>query len=268
MTKTPAIDIDLFWAKLRKEARALAKSEPMTAPLLRRTILDRKDFADCLVEVLSSRLRRADGLDRAELASLFSRVLEAHPAIAASAAVDLTAAVDRDPALELLSETLLFSKGFHSLQIHRIAHVLWTSGQPIGAKMLQSAVSARFGVDIHPAAVIGHGVHVDHATGLVIGETARVGNDVSIFHGVTLGGTGKETGDRHPKVGDGVLLSAHAQLLGNIRIGRGAKIGAGAVVLTDVPPHTTYAGVPAVKVGVPRCDAPGLEMNVDFLDPA
>ena len=261
-------DSAAFWNRLRREAQRIAKEEPLLAPLMRRTILDRADFPECLAEVLSSRLRRAEDVDRRGLSDLFSATIAANPSIASNASVDLMAAVDRDPALETLCETMLFGKGFHALQIHRIAHALWKSGARMSAKLLQSAAAERYGVDIHPAAVVGHGVQIDHATGLVIGETARVGNDVSIFHGLTLGGTGKETGDRHPKVGDGVLLSAHAQLLGNIRIGRGAKIGAGAVVLTDVPPHTTFAGVPAVKVGVPDCDAPGLEMDVDFLDPA
>lgn len=197
---------------------------------------------------------------------MLHRVAQKNPSIERAAAIDLAAAFDRDPALVSLSETLLFGKGFHALELYRFSHALWNSGEVMTAKLLQSEASYRFGVDIHPAAKIGTGVHIDHATGLVVGETATIGNNVSIFHGVTLGGTGKETGDRHPKVGDGVLLSAHAQLLGNIRIGKGSKIGAGAVVLTDVPPHTTFAGVPAVRAGIPDCPAPGLEMNVDFLE--
>lgn len=254
------------WSQLLREAKELSEREPQIASLFRLFLSEKNSFGEALIALLASRLKSAGVFDQKALSELLSRVARAHPSIERSAATDLSAAFDRDPALEFLGETLFFGKGFHALQLYRFSHALWTSGELMTAKLIQSEVSYRFGVDIHPAAQIGSGVHIDHATGLVIGETAKVGNDVSIFHGVTLGGTGKESGDRHPKVGDGVLLSAHAQLLGNIRIGKGAKIGAGAVVLTDVPPHSTFAGVPAVKVGIPSCAAPGIEMNIDFLD--
>ena len=159
---------------------------------------------------------------------------------------------------------MLFFKGFQGLQAYRVAHALWCENRPFPAKMLQSIISRKFGMDIHPAARIGHGLLVDHATNIVIGETAVVGNNVSILHGVTLGGTGNEIGDRHPKVESGDMLGAHAQLLGNIRIGSGAKVGAGAVVVNDVVPHTTVAGVPAVQVGHPHDEMPSFNMQQDF----
>ena len=170
----------------------------------------------------------------------------------------------RDPACTGYLEPLLLFKGFQGLQAYRVAHVLWEEDRQFPAKMLQNIISRKFGMDFHPAAKIGHGILVDHATNIVIGETAVVGNNVSFLHGVTLGGTGNEVGDRHPKIGNGVMLGAHAQLLGNIHIGDCAKIGAGAVVLTDVPPHTTYAGVPAVEVGHPDDETPSFNMQQDF----
>ncbi|NND69077.1 MAG: serine O-acetyltransferase, partial [Halioglobus sp.] len=158
----------------------------------------------------------------------------------------------------------LYFKGFHALQTHRVAHCLWQNGRESLALFFQNRMSAEFGVDIHPAAQLGSGILLDHATGVVIGETAVVGNNVSILQSVTLGGTGKDEGDRHPKIGDGVLISAGAKILGNIRVGEGAKIGAGSVVLEDVPPHTTVAGVPAKIVGRPASDSPALDMDHDF----
>jgi serine O-acetyltransferase len=178
------------------------------------------------------------------------------------AAHDLTAIGARDPAAvgDLLTPFLHY-KGFHALSVHRVAHRLWQQGRQAVAHVLQARVSQVLGVDIHPAARFGHGVFIDHATGVVIGETAVVGNDVSILQGVTLGGTGKEAGDRHPKVRDGVLLGAGAKVLGNVVIGRGAKVGAGSVVLRDVPPCATVAGVPARIVGWCQDAIPALAMD-------
>ena len=165
---------------------------------------------------------------------------------------DLLAIEDRDSACTSLATPFLYFKGYHALQVHRVAHWLWKQERTPLALFLQSRVSSGFGVDIHPAARLGHGIMLDHATGVVIGETSVVGNDVSIMQEVTLGGTGKVEGDRHPKVGDGVLISSGAKILGNISIGEGAKVGAGSVVLQDVPAHTTVAGVPAKIVGRDR----------------
>jgi len=150
------------------------------------------------------------------------------------------------------------------LQIHRVGHWLWQQGRHSLALFLQSRMAQKFAIDIHPAAILGHGILLDHGSGLVVGETAVVGNRVSILQSVTLGGTGKVDGDRHPKIGDGVLISAGAKILGNIRVGEGAKVGAGSVVLKDVPPHTTVAGVPARVVGVPTSENPALDMDHDF----
>jgi serine O-acetyltransferase len=163
-----------------------------------------------------------------------------------------------------LCTPFLYFKGFHALQTHRIGHWLWNHGRESLALFFQNQMSVEFGVDIHPAARLGHGIMLDHATGVVIGETAVVGNNVSILQSVTLGGTGKDEGDRHPKIGDGVLISAGAKILGNIRVGDGAKVGAGSVVLENVPAHTTVAGVPARIVGRPSSDQPALEMDHDF----
>ena len=159
------------------------------------------------------------------------------------------------------STPLLYYKGFHALEAHRIGHLLWSQGRVELALHLQSRVSEVFAVDIHPGAQIGGGILIDHATGLVIGETAVVGDEVSLLHEVTLGGTGKQTGDRHPKIGSGVLIGAGAKILGNVVVGEGAKVAAGSMVLTDVPAHWTVAGVPAEPVGGRNESNPALEMN-------
>jgi len=177
---------------------------------------------------------------------------------------DLLAVMERDSACHELYIPFLYFKGFHALQTHRVAHWLWKSGRQPLALFFQNRMSMEFCVDIHPAAVMGSGILLDHATGLVVGETAVVGNNVSILQSVALGGTGKETGDRHPKIGNGVLISAGAKILGNIRVGEGAKVGAGSVVLEEVPPHTTVAGVPARVVGRPSSEAPALDMDHGF----
>ena len=248
---------------LRKDAAELVKTEPFSKLMLEEQILNRKNFADMLGVTLACQLA-GEVIDRTELEKMFRVMYEKYPNLLICATKDLHATVLRDPACTGPLEPLLFFKGFQGLQAYRVAHVLYEEGRHFPAKMLQSIISRKFGMDIHPAAKIGHGLLVDHATYIVIGETATVGNNVSFLHGVTLGGTGNEIGDRHPKIGNGVMLGAHAQLLGNIHIGDGAKIGAGAVVLCDVPAHTTYAGVPAVQVGHPHDDMPSFNMQQDF----
>jgi len=249
--------------ELRQAAAEMVQQEPLSKLMLEEQILNRKDFAEMLSVTLSSQLA-GEIINRTELEKLFGEMYISHPDLLTSATKDLRATVLRDAACNNYLEPLLFFKGFQGLQAYRVAHLLWENGRPFPAKMLQSIISRKFGMDIHPAAKIGYGILVDHATNLVIGETATVGNNVSFLHGVTLGGTGNEEGDRHPKVGNGVMLGAHAQLLGNIHIGDGAKIGAGAVVVTDVPCHTTYAGVPAVQVGKPHDEMPSFNMQQDF----
>jgi len=181
--------------------------------------------------------------------------------IRAAIRLDLMAIVKRDPAARGLAEPFLHYKGFHALEAYRVSHWLWVAGRQPLALYYQNRISEVFAVDIHPAAKIGKGIFVDHGTSLVIGETSLVGDNVSMLHEVTLGGTGNETGDRHPKVGNGVLIGAGAKILGNVRIGDGSKVGAGSVVLDDVPPHTTVVGVPAMAVGRPRTKAPALQMD-------
>jgi len=248
---------------IREEAEVLVQKEPLSVLMLNEQILCRKSFAEMLGVTLSCQLA-GEVIDRAELEKMFGNLYEKYPELLMSAAKDLHATVLRDPACTSYLEPLLFFKGFQGLQAFRAAHILWSEDRTFPAKMLQSIISRKFGMDIHPAATIGYGILVDHATNIVIGETATVGNNVSFLHGVTLGGTGNEVGDRHPKVGNGVMLGAHAQLLGNIHIGDGAKIGAGAVVVSDVPSHTTYAGVPAVQVGRPHDEMPSFNMEQDF----
>ena len=181
-----------------------------------------------------------------------------------AAEIDIKAIRDRDPACNSFSSPLLFFKGFHALQSHRVAHWLWSQERHSLAFYFQNQISAIFGVDIHPAAALGCGIMLDHATGLVVGETAVVEEDVSILHGVTLGGTGKASGDRHPKIRRGVLIGANASIIGNVEIGEGAKVGAGSVVMETVPPHVTVAGVPAVIVGKPVGEIPAFDVDQSF----
>jgi serine O-acetyltransferase len=254
---------DPLWDRIREETFRHASEEPILASFLHATILNH----NVLERALSFHL--ANQLDSATASSLLLRevmlqALESDPTIREAVRADLQAVLDRDSACHELYIPFLYFKGFHALQTHRIAHWLWRHGRESLALFFQNRMSTCFGVDIHPAARMGKGIMLDHATGLVIGETAVVGNNVSILQSVTLGGTGKDEGDRHPKIGDGVLISAGAKILGNIRVGEGAKVGAGSVVLEEVPPHTTVAGVPAKIVGRPSCDQPALSMDHDF----
>jgi serine O-acetyltransferase len=179
---------------------------------------------------------------------------------------DIEAVTRRDPASRGISEPFLHYKGFHALESYRVSHWLWIQRREALACYMQNRISEVFSVDIHPAARIGKGIFIDHATGVVIGETSVVDDDVSLLHEVTLGGTGKTTGDRHPKIGRGVLIGAGAKILGNVKVGEGSKVAAGSVVLTDVPPHTTVAGVPAVVIGRPAVEQPSLEMDQGIAD--
>lgn len=249
--------------KIRDEAEKLLQQEPLSVLMIKEQVTSRKDFSEMLSVTLSCQLA-GEVIDRAELERMFNAIYAKYPELVMSACKDLHATVMRDPACTSYLEPMLFFKGFQGLQAYRVAHVLWEENRSFPAKMLQSIISRKFGMDIHPAATIGYGILVDHATNIVIGETAVIGNNVSLLHGVTLGGTGNEVGDRHPKLGAGVMVGAHAQLLGNIHIGDGAKIGAGAVVVSDVPAHTTYAGVPAVQVGRPHDEMPSFNMQQDF----
>ena len=253
------------WAALRNEAYAAAKSEAALASLLAAVILNHKDLGSALSYQLARKLGDQE-LRAMSLREVAEEAYAADPSIIVKAEADLRAVFERDPACKGYLQPFLFFKGFLALQTYRVAHWLHTEGRTPLAMYLQSRVSELFQVDINPAAVIGSGVFVDHGTGIVIGETAVVGDDVSMLQGVTLGGTGAERGDRHPKVGKGVLLGAGAKVLGNIKIGDYAKIASGSVVLKDVPPGCTAAGVPARLVNCPTCNEPARSMDHTLAD--
>lgn len=236
------------WETLRAEAARVVDTEPLMARYVERAVLQHASFAEALATQLAAKLGNW-ALSAEELFELVRAAQLDDPSIVSDAMADLQAIWTRDPAVDCGLTPFLYFKGYHALQWHRVAHWLWTRGRHDVAHFIQSRVSELFAVDIHPAVPMGRGVFIDHGTGVVIGETAVIGNDVSILQEVTLGGTGKEHGDRHPKVRDGVLLAAGAKVLGNIEIGRNAKVGAGSVVLKDVPSCATVAGIPARVVG-------------------
>lgn len=242
------------------EAHLVADREPALRDYVTGALLRHADFRSALAALLARKLGNHE-MTAERLNSIVREAHAADPGIVAAAVADLVAIRSRDPASGDHLNPFLYFKGYHALQWHRVAHWLWNQGRRELAHFLQSRVSEMFAVDIHPAVPVGRGVFIDHGTGIVVGETAVIGDDVSILQNVTLGGTGKERGDRHPKVRDGVLLSAGAKVLGNIEIGRGAKVGAGSVVLKDVPPCATVAGVPARIVGWCSDAVPGLAMD-------
>lgn len=258
---TPPFDL---WQTIRAEAAAAAEEEPMLASFLHLTVLRHASLYRVLAFHLSSKLSSST-MDARALYEVFLRVLEKYPSITEAVAADITACYERDPACDEYCLPLLYYKGFHAIQAHRINHHLWLDGRKTLAYFLQNRSSEIFGVDIHPAALFGQGIMIDHGTGVVIGETAVLGDDISLLHGVTLGGSGKESGDRHPKVGNGVMIGANASVLGNIRIGDGAKIGAGSVVVRDVAAHTTVVGIPAKAVGkLQNMPADDMDQNIMF----
>ncbi len=236
------------WEHMVIDARAVIARDAAMEGFMDVAVLSHDSFASALAALLARKLGDRV-MPEARLLDIVRAAMADDPLIVRSAIADLIAVVTRDPAADSCLTPFLYFKGYLSLQWHRIGHWLWKYGRHDLARFLQSRVSEAFAVDIHPAVPVGNGVFIDHATGLVVGETAVIGNDVSILQGVTLGGTGKEHGDRHPKVRDGVLLAAGATVLGNIEIGRRAKVGAGSVVLKDVPPRATVAGIPAKIIG-------------------
>ncbi len=251
---------DPIWSAIREEAEAVMRAEPALGSFIFATILSHDRLEDAVIHRLSQRLDHSD-VDAGLINRTFTGVLAEKPALADYFRADLAAVYDRDPACNRYIEPLLYFKGFHALTTHRFAHELWAAGRRDYAFYLQSQSAKMFSVDIHPAARFGKGIMFDHANGLVVGETAVVGDNCSFLHGVTLGGSGKESGDRHPKIEDNVLIGAGAKILGNIRVGRCSRIAAGSVVLNDVPPNTTMAGVPAKVVGPAGCPEPARNMD-------
>ena len=256
-------DMSLLWQRLQRLARAAAQREPLLAGIMARSVLDREDLADAMSWVVAHHL--GDALVAPEdLAARFRALHAGDEALVLAAMRDLQAVMDRDPATTEPLQPLIYYKGFKAVQAHRLGHSLWRQGAHDLALWLQSRSSEVFGVDIHPAARIGHGIMIDHAHGIVIGETCVIGNNVSMLHSVTLGGTGKEGGDRHPKIGHDVLIGAGAKILGNITVGHSSRIAAGSVVLEPVPPCKTVAGIPARIVGDAGCESPAERMEHGF----
>jgi serine O-acetyltransferase len=251
---------DPVWARLREDAARLAASEPTLASFVHATILGHERMEQALTYHLAQKLANAD-VGSLQVHEVFDDGYAGTPELGEAARADLTAIYERDPAVRTLVEPFLFFKGYQALQAYRITHWLWTSGRSALALHFQSRISEVFAVDVHPAARIGSGVMIDHGTGVVIGETAVVEDDVSLLQGVTLGGTGKQHGDRHPKVRRGVMIGAGAKVLGNTEIGAYSSIGAGSVVLKPVPPGSTAVGVPARVIGRAASEHPAQEMD-------
>jgi serine O-acetyltransferase len=252
--------IDPVWARIVEEAREAIVAEPLLGGLVHSSVLHHATLERALAYRFSLKLASIE-MPEQILREIADEAHAASPSLGEAARIDIVAIYDRDPACHRYLQPLLFFKGFQAVQAYRIAHWLWLSGRRDLAYYVQARVSEVFGVDIHPAARIGKGLMIDHAHSIVIGETAVVGDNVSMLHSVTLGGTGKEEEDRHPKIGDGVLIGAGAKILGNIRVGNCSRVAAGSVVLHEVPPCKTVAGVPARVVGEAGCDHPAISMN-------
>ncbi|MEM9715877.1 MAG: serine O-acetyltransferase [Pseudomonadota bacterium] len=252
--------IDPVWDRIVVEAKDLAELEPSMAALVQSSVIQHSSFSKALSFRLALKLASGE-MTSATLRDVIQTVYADAPSVLDAARADIVAVFDRDPACHRFIQPLLYFKGFLALQSSRIAHWLWTQGRKDMAYFIQMRTSEVFGVDIHPGAKMGQGIMIDHAHSIVIGETAVVGNNVSMLHSVTLGGTGKADGDRHPKIGDGVLIGAGAKVLGNIEIGHCSRIASGSVVLKEVPPCKTVAGVPAKIVGEAGCDQPSQTMD-------
>ncbi len=251
---------DEVFGRIRREAEAALRRESELAPFILSTVLNHSNLHGAVVHRIAARLSHQEAPGDL-IRQTYLEQIAREPSHIEAMRADLLAVLDRDPACTRLLEPLLYFKGFHALQTHRLAHALWRDGRRDFALYLQSRSSEVFQTDIHPAARIGKGVFLDHATGLVVGSTAVIEDDVSILHGVTLGGTGKAGGDRHPKIRHGVLIGAGAKIIGNIEVGHCARVAAGSVVLQPVPHNKTVAGVPARVVGDSGCAEPALDMD-------
>ncbi|SLN09644.1 Serine acetyltransferase [Roseovarius litorisediminis] len=259
-TRKKLAELDPVWGRIRAEAEDAIAHEPLLGGVIHSSILHHRSIETALAYRISLKLASSE-MPEQILREICDEAFNASPDIAMSARADIVAVNDRDPACDRFIQPLLFFKGFQAIQAYRVSHWLWTEGRRDMARFVQMRCSEVFGVDIHPGAVIGKGIMIDHAHSIVIGETAVVGDNVSMLHSVTLGGTGKEEEDRHPKIGSGVLIGAGAKVLGNIKVGNCSRVAAGSVVLEEVPPCKTVAGVPARIVGEAGCDQPSVAMD-------
>lgn len=257
--------VDPVWAQVRAEAEATVDREPELCGLVIASVLNQPSLEAAIIHRLAARLGHP-ALPADLIAQAYAAALDAEPALGACFRADIMAVADRDPACTRLIEPVLYFKGFHAIQTHRLAHWLWHEGRRDFALYLQARASEVFQTDINPAARIGRGLFLDHATGLVVGQTALIEDDVSILHAVTLGGTGRVLGDRHPKIRRGVLIGAGAKILGDIEVGHCSRVAAGSVVLKSVPPNVTVAGVPARIVGEAGCAEPARSMHQILAD--
>jgi serine O-acetyltransferase len=257
--------VDPIWFEIRHEAEAIVAADPAVASFVYAAVLNHERLEDAVVHRIAQRLD--NHVVSAEIIRCaFAEALGENQELGEIIRCDIAAVYDRDPACERRIEPVLYFKGFHAIQTHRLAHALWQKGRKDFALYLQSRSSEVFQTDIHPAVRMGRSIFLDHATGLVVGSTAVIEDDVSILQDVTLGGTGKQSGDRHPKVRRGVLIGAGAKILGNIEIGESSRIAAGSVVLKPVPPHSTVAGVPARLIGRTGESQPARLMDHKFTD--
>jgi serine O-acetyltransferase len=259
-TRAKLAELDPVWAQIREESHDVVADEPLLGGLVHSSILHHQTFESALAYRISLKLGSPE-MPEQILREICDAAHAADRELAIAARADIVAVRDRDPACHRFVQPLLFFKGFQAIQAYRVAHWLWITGRQDMARFFQMRASEVFGVDIHPGARIGMGIMIDHAHSIVIGETAVVGDNVSMLHSVTLGGTGKEEEDRHPKIGDGVLIGAGAKVLGNIKVGHCSRIAAGSVVLEEVPPCKTVAGIPARVVGEAGCDQPSMTMD-------
>jgi len=252
--------VDPVWNQIRREAERAVEGEPMLGGMVHASILHHDSLEAALAYRMAAKLASGE-MSEQLIREIADEAYASEPGLGKVARADIVAVYERDPACHRFIQPLLFFKGFQAIQAYRVGHWLWENGRKDLAYFCQMRVSEQFGIDIHPAAKLGQGIMIDHAHSIVIGETAVVGNNVSMLHSVTLGGTGKEDDIRHPTIGDGVLIGAGAKVLGNIEVGECSRIAAGSVVLQDVPRNKTVAGVPAKIVGEAGCDQPSLTMD-------
>ncbi|MGR3344594.1 MAG: serine O-acetyltransferase [Paracoccaceae bacterium] len=259
-TRKKIAAVDPVWTRIREEGLQALGDEPLLGGMIHANVLHHGSLESALSYRMAQKLASGE-MSEQLLREIADEAYASDPSLGRSARADIVAVFERDPACHRYMQPMLFFKGFQALQAYRVGHWLWTTGRNDLAYFIQMRVSEHYGIDIHPAARVGKGIMIDHAHSIVIGETAVVGDNVSMLHSVTLGGTGKENDDRHPKIGDGVLIGAGAKVLGNIKVGNCSRIAAGSVVLHDVPPCKTVAGVPARIVGEAGCDQPSLTMD-------